>query len=262
MVPLVSYDQGRKLDAVGLFDPMMAYHKDDKMGWSALRLRKDHELWRDSAALFQVVHDAPAKRPECFDWLQSQVERGALRRAQRYDVSVFGLCSDQAKVFFWRHDRMPLPLAYLDDKDLVDSLDNALERADAIARGVHDAVRLLATTLLAPTVGSPDKKRVRAFVQTLAPERLYWSRLEVPFRGLLLRLADHAGDGDGQQRAVADWVCRTLRPTALSSFEDTAGRLDQSARLLRAVARARQKLHADLARLTADHREVLHAPTA
>ena len=81
---------------------MMAYRKDEKAGWRALRLSEDRELWRDSAALFQMAKDGPAKWPECFDWLQVQVDEGLLRRGQRYDFSVFGLCTDKAKVHFWR----------------------------------------------------------------------------------------------------------------------------------------------------------------
>src|SRR5262249_49732064 len=107
-VASVSYGQGRKLGAPELFDPMMAYRKDEKAGWRALRLSIHKELWRDSASLLQLPGHASEKRPDCFDWLQKQVSRGVLRRQQRYDLSVFGLCTNQAKVFFWRHERMPL----------------------------------------------------------------------------------------------------------------------------------------------------------
>ena len=155
VIPFVSYDQGRKLEAPELFDPMMAYRKDEKAGWRALRLSEDRELWRDSAALFQMTKDGPAKRPECFDWLQVQVDEGLLRRGQRYDFAVFGLCTDKAKVHFWRHDRLPLPLAYLEENsDLVDHLGRALEAAEDVAGVLRDSIRLLATAVLAPRQGA------------------------------------------------------------------------------------------------------------
>ena len=99
-------------------------------------------------------------------------------------------------------------------------------------------------------------------MNSLAPERPYWPRLEVPFRLLVVALADAAGDLDGLARAVAVWVCDTLRPAALDCFERAAGSLDQSARLLRAVAQSRQALRAGLSRLTAPFREVTHAGDA
>jgi hypothetical protein len=240
---------------------MMAYRKDDKAGWRALRLSEDRELWRDCAAVFQIRQDGPAKRPECFDWLQVQVEEGLLRRSQRYDFAAFGLCTHQAKVHFWRQDRMPLPLAYLDDKDLVDALGQALGAAEAVAGVLRDSVRLLATAVLAPAGGPADRDRVRALVNSLAPERPYWPQLEVPFRRLVVTLAEAAGDHDALARAVAVWVREALRLTAVACFEQTAGQLDQSARLLRAAARSRHALHAGLTRLTAPFREVTRAAT-
>jgi CRISPR system Cascade subunit CasA len=262
VVSLVSYAQGMKLEAPELFDPMMAYRRDEKAGWRALRLSEDRELWRDSAALFQIAKDGPSKRPECFDWLQAQVNEGFLSRRQRYDFAVFGLCTDKAKVHFWRHERMPLPLAYLDDADLVKSLGDTLASAEDAARALRDSVHDLATTVLAPAGGRPDKDRVRAFVNSLAPERPYWPRLEVPFRRLVVTLAEAAGDPDTQGRTVAGWACGTLRSAAFDCFEQVAGSLDQSARLLRAVAKARQTLRAELGRLLAPFREVTHAPSA
>jgi CRISPR system Cascade subunit CasA len=257
----VSYAQGRKLEAPGLFDPMMAYRKDEKKGWLALRLSENRELWRDSAALFQVATRDPGKRPECFDWLQACVEEGVLRCRQRYDFSAFGLCTDQAKVHFWRHDRLPLPLAYLDDVDLLRNLGEALDVAEKGAIVLRGSVRHLAGSFLAPG-GNPDRDRVQKVVESLAPEWLYWSALEVPFRRLMVRLADEAGDTDRLQRAVANWACETVAPRVNESFEQMAGRLDQSARLLRAVALARQKLAADLGQLAGPYREVLNAQSA
>jgi CRISPR system Cascade subunit CasA len=260
VVRRVSYAQGRKLDAPGLLDPMMAYTVDKKLGMRPLRLQEDRALWRDSAALFQASGRDTGKRPGCFDWLQRQL--GLVGRGRLYDLAVFGLCNDQAKVHFWSQERMPLPVAYLDDVDLVGELSRALRETEAADRALHAGLRRLAGLALAPGGQSPDKDRVRTFVVSLGAGPLYWSALDVPFRHFFVDLAGHAGDLDALQRSVAQWVCETVAPHALRSFDRVTGALDRTARLLRAVAEARAQLQTDLARLQFPHREVLRETTA
>src|SRR5262249_21613362 len=154
-----------------------------------------------------------------------------LSTGQRFDFAVFGLCSDRAKLSFWRHDRMPLPLAYLNQEELVAGLKQALEQAEETAKALVGSVRLLSSAGLAPT-WQADRKRVQSMVKHLAPDRLYWSRLEIPFREFLVRLADNP---DKQERIIAQWVTEELYCHAGTAFELTAGNLDQTARMLRAV---------------------------
>jgi CRISPR system Cascade subunit CasA len=260
VVRQASYAQGRKLEAPGMFDPQMPYRKGKQEGWRALRLNEDRALWRDSTALFRAAGDDD-RRPGCLEWL-CQLERHGVPLRQCYDLAAIGLCTDKAKVHFWRHERMPLPVRYLDDIDLVKSLETALTEAEEVARELHDGVRRLAAENLAPAGGSPDRDRVRHFIDSLAPERLYWSRLEVPFRGFFRRLADQAGDPERQWGAVCRWVREDLWKQAHFAFEQTAGRLDQSPRLLRAVSLARREFRRRLAARTNPYREEEHEQPA
>jgi CRISPR system Cascade subunit CasA len=255
IVRRVSYAQGRKLEAPSLMDPMMAYRRDKSRGWQPLRLSEHKELWRDSGALFQLTPDDQGKRPGCFNWLARLVADGILSPAQHYDFAVYGLCSDQAKINFWRHDRMPLPLAYLNDGDLVTALQQALKLAEEGGRVLRRSVWHLATLILAPNGQSPDTDRVRSVVDNLAPDRLYWSRLEIPFRQFLVRLAERP---DAREQEVARWVKGELSRQAWQAFEQTAGALDHSARMLRAVVQARQRLHSGLSSLLEPYQEILH----
>jgi CRISPR system Cascade subunit CasA len=255
VVRSVSYAQGRQFEAPGVFDPMMAYCKDEKQGWRPLRLSEHKELWRDSAALFQLDATGQHKRPDCFNWLARLVEGGVLTAAQRLDFAVFGLCSDRAKVNFWRHDRMPLPLAYLNDEMLVASLQQALTRAEEVAKVLRKCVWDMATLVLSPDKKSVDADRVQDVVDSLAPDRLYWSRLEIPFRRFLVGLAE---EPDHQEQAVANWVRLELCRQARQAFEQTAGAWDHSARLLRAVTCSRRQLTAGLGTIARAYEEGLH----
>lgn len=259
VVRRVFYAQGRKLDAPNLTDPAMAYRKDENLGWRAIRLSDHRELWRDSGALFQLTGNGQGKRPDCFNWLARLVADGALLSSQRYDFAVYGLCSDKAKVNFWRADRMPLPLAYLNDAELVSHLQQALQQAEDVGKALREAVWRAASLALAPTTGKADKDRVSDLVESLAPGRLYWSRLEVPFRQFMVRLAS---SGEAADAEVARWVCEVLAREARAAFEGTVGRMDHSARVLRAVTGGRFRLGAGLNTITGPYLEVLHEQTA
>lgn len=254
-VSRVFYAQGRKFDPPpGFLEPNMSYKRGDD-GDRPLRFSEDRDLWRDSSALFQFAETDQFIGPLCFRHLQILVQQGVLSRSHRYDVATIGLCTDKAKVSFWRRDRLPLPLAYLDDIDLVGSLKSALSLADDVGKLVRRAAWQTAATLLSNGQTSPDKQRVADLVDSLAPDRLYWSRLEIPFRQLL---ADLPGDCDHQERAIAHWTCETLRRQAEAAFDETAGDLNRSARELRAVTLGRQMLQRDLYSVIKPHQEKLH----
>jgi CRISPR system Cascade subunit CasA len=261
VVRQASYAQGRRLEAPEMFDPQMAYRRSKEQGWRALRLDEDRALWRDSTALFRAAGDDD-RRPGCLEWLYQLEQYGAVPPWQCYDLAAIGLCTDKAKVHFWRHERMPLPIHYLDDIDLLKNLETALSEADEVERVLRDGVRRLATEALAPAGGNPDRDRVSNFVDALVPERLYWSRLEIPFLQFFRDLANHAGDVERQQAEVCRWVRQHLATQARLAFEQTAGRLDQSPRLLRAVALARRQFRGRLAARTNLYEEEAHEQTA
>src|SRR5581483_9803486 len=79
-----------------------------------LGFREDRALWRDSLALSESQGEAAA-RPKIFGWLSLLSQKGAVKRSEPLSVDALGLAADRAKLLFWRHDRVVLPLAYLDD---------------------------------------------------------------------------------------------------------------------------------------------------
>jgi CRISPR system Cascade subunit CasA len=225
VVRRVSYAQGRKSTApLGFFDPMMAYRRDKKDGDRPLRFSEFRELWRDSAALFQFGETGQFKGPTCLETLRS-LPGEVLPRAGRYRVSAFGLCTDKAKVNFWRQESLPLPLAYLDQPQLVEQLKRALSMADQVAGKALRAAAWAAAAqrLTANAEQKPDTDRVQAMVKALAPERLYWSRLELPFREFLGQLP---GEETHQEDCIRAWFTKKLRTESRQAYEQTFGRHD------------------------------------
>ena len=254
IVRRVSYAQGRKLEIpAGFFDPMTAYfRRDQKDEFQAVRFNGYRDLWRDSTALFRVSekHQTFDRAPTCLHTLLAFELQEELSRSARYRVSVFGLCTDKAKVNFWRHESLPFPLAYLDNPQLVESLKQALELAESVARkAIWPAVRAAAASRLTVTSDqSPDGTRVGQLIDSLGTERLYWSRLELPFREFIVTLAANVGQRDVR---VRDWYTDILRTAASEAFDQTVGQFD-GGRDLKAVNAGQRVLFRNLKQIERD----------
>jgi CRISPR system Cascade subunit CasA len=229
----------RAKDAKGKQDP-----------WPPLGFRVGKDLWRDSHALFQTVAEA-CQRPRTIHWLGELRQAGHLSGKQ-LQLDVAGMSADRAKIYFWRHESLPLPLAYLDKPELVEALKHGLTLAESVA---SDALRpaawaATASWLTAHPEMKPDPDRVRNIVDSFAPERLYWSRLERPFRELLVALAIDSAD---LAACVSSWYWDTLHSTAKDAFDDSIGRID-GGRDLKAVNIGRGRLFSHLKKIRNDNR--------
>jgi CRISPR system Cascade subunit CasA len=139
-------------------------------------------------------------------------------------------------VALWRHERLPLPTAYLTNDDLLQKLAEALKLGEDAAGRLSSAVWVLA-----------EKALLRAFVDSLAAERPYWAALDVPFRGLMVDLAD-AWTRDEEHVPMRAWAT-AVRDAASKAFGSVARSLETSARGLRAAAEARGRFEASLNQL-------------
>ena len=232
---------GRNLKSHGnLFDPAVAYRKDVKAAWFGLRFRENRVLWRDSTSLLRVASEEN-RPPQITQWLSLLVKRKVVEKSSIYRVDAYGLGSNQAKIDFWRHERLPLPLAYFADELLVEDLQTALKEGEEVRKVLRYALRGFARDMLAPE-GNPDKDAVTNLVDHLGAERLYWSRLETQFYYLLRELPN------ARNEALDTWA-DTLRYTCWDCFEEATRDLDGSARTLRSIVEARQRLGSGLKRI-------------
>jgi len=226
-------------------DPMKHYRQDKKRGPLVTRFREHRALWRDSAALLQL-RDAAYIPPRAFDWLSELVDRGYLDKTQTRRYLGLGMAADQARVDFYRAERMPLPLAYLRGQELVGYLQEAVDMAERAGRQLWGATRSLAILLLSP--GSdleggrrPAREDLDSMTNQWAVDRRYWSRLEIPFLETLQTLP-----GEPEQSLDA-WRSTLLR-AARGAFGAVADNLGHDPRALKAVVRASGQLAAGLAK--------------
>lgn len=243
-------------------ETMLAFRKAEKAGpgqdpWPAITFQEGRALWRDSLALLQSLQayrpgDRECARPRLLDWLAELVAEGTLSPAQTLPLTVTGLGVDRAKIFFWRQERLPLPLAYLADPDLVDQLRAGLGLAEAVGSAVEGSVWLLAKLLLAPEsddseARQPDKNDVRRLADSLAAGRRYWPHLEASFGRLVEGLAQaRLGAAEATADPLRDWAT-AVQAAGRGALAEIANSLDASARALKAVARAQRTLSYRLA---------------
>ncbi len=215
-------------------DPLMAHlwrktAKAHENPWPALRLSEARSLWRDSLALLGSLPEH-TRRPAVVDQLAQMVGTEVPESAV-YEVAVLGLCSSQAKVFFWRHERQPLPLAYLDSPELVLALADCLQNAEDAYQALRQGLWRLGNELLAPGEREPDRRALDQRLSAFPAASLYWSRLEPGFRRLVVRLARHPDEADA---ICARWRAE-VEATAWRAFDDSADSLQPNARALRAI---------------------------
>lgn len=231
-------------------ETMIAFRKNAEAArgqepWVAVGFRENRAVWRDSLALFRSLSDG-RQRPRTATWLAELVDEGALDRAQTLPLDLGGLLTDRANVVLWRHERLPMPLAYLANPALLDALTRALRLAEAVLQVLRQGVRSLARLLLAPTSDDPDARQppvsvVQARIDNFGAERRYWSRLEIPFKSLLVDLAADEAIVEGEPvyggETLPRWAEEVGR-TAWLAFAEAAFGGGTSARALKAAADA------------------------
>ncbi|MBI4336997.1 MAG: type I-E CRISPR-associated protein Cse1/CasA [Chloroflexi bacterium] len=250
-------------------ETMVAFRRVDKPTkgqdpWPPVSFQEERALWRDSLSLFQSVEEQQA-RPRTLNWLNDLVSEGALGLSQTLQMDLLGLRTNPApgktaQVIFWRHERLPLPLAYLEDKnkDLLDKLREALQMAEEVGKALWSSVNLLAKLIVIPNwdqLSEVDRRRqegiskkdIGDLVDSLAPERAYWPQLETPFKQLLVGLSQDKNEVEKDVfeygvKTLPQWA-ETVRRAAWDAFDGATRSLDTTARALKAVSLAQRQFN-------------------
>ena len=99
-------------------------------------------------------------RPAVFDWVANVAAHPEARASglgPYFTFSAFGLATDigkAASVTFWRHERLPLPLAYLSDPDTRGRLAEAIVYVERVGRDLRESTWTLARTMFEPLDGN------------------------------------------------------------------------------------------------------------
>ncbi len=248
--------QNLKLADQGVQDPFKCYRRYEKRGWVALSLREEKALWRDSHSLMELSTESHA-RPAVFDWVANVAAHPEARASglgPYFTFSAFGLATDigkAASVTFWRHERLPLQLAYLSDPDMRGRLAEAIVYAERVGRDLRESTWTLARTMFEPLDGDGKQGRsddANRLVEELATHRLYWPALDSPFIELMREIPETKPED--RELRLMKWR-KLVRRIARASLDQVTRELDISARAFRAVAQGQRtfmgKIRAGLA---------------
>ncbi len=241
---------GAQMDRAEVLEPQFAYRKNTGKGsrpggepWLPVRFLADRVLWRDSTALLATAGEAlplPDRSelsPKAVRLLSTLALDGAVPLSSRLRASLCGICSDQAKINFWRQEHMPVPVAYLREPDLVSYLGQAVRQSERAASALRFALQ--PGELARAADGQPEEEFGDGVVASALTS--YWPRLEDPF----LRLLE---DLPNESEATERWLAE-VRGAARAAFDYAVQGWGATARSLRLVTRARGRLEAVLSGL-------------
>jgi len=234
-------------------DPFKCYREDKERGLTPLPVDPEKALWRDSHTLFQKT-DQSKRRPEVFNFLadiEMARRRGEINAQAAYAFAIYGFATEpppkSASVRMWARERLPLPLHYLIEPQLVEELRFALGLADDVSAALHQSILTLAKLLAAPlsddrNARQPDRNDVRNIANSFSAHEFYWARLDQPFKKLLTDLPKDfqpkSGDtAQSSDAAMTEWV-GTLQRTVRAALDNAVNSLSGSAHDLKASAKA------------------------
>ncbi|MBV9281875.1 MAG: type I-E CRISPR-associated protein Cse1/CasA, partial [Chloroflexi bacterium] len=232
------------------FEQMVAYRmvpdaKPPQNPWPPIGFERDRVVWRDSSALVQSV--APEgklrgqRRPRTLDALGNRILDDDEDATNALPIDLFGINLDQFNVLFWRHERLPVPPAYLRDAHLHEGLQRALRVAEDSARSLNAATRRLAELLLSRDPHRrPDPKTAAALAESMGVGRRYWARLGDHFTRFL-QAQPAAGVA-----ALGTWADE-VRAAARAAFGEVSAGQAGDGWSLRAVVEAERELNIGLA---------------
>lgn len=249
-------------------DPFKCYFVGEEEGLQPRPVNPNKALWRDSHVLFQQV-DQSKRRPETFNFLarvETTRRRGEIEAKPAYSLAVFGFATEPppkaASVMLWSHERLPLPLVYLTEPQLAESVRLALKLADEIHKHLRESIRLMAKLLIAPLSNDPQArqpkpKEVNDRAKEFGSEEFYWARLEPAFKKLLTDLpqdqrANQVAEDLPDTQATTEWA-RVLLETARAAVSKTINGLSGSARELKAGAEAERRFNGLMSQIRKAH---------
>lgn len=229
-------------------DPFKQYTKA-KEGWKYLPFREDKSLWRDSHTLLKRNKPDEIHPPKTFEWLSLillQTDCLEYKHIYRYMALGAGVHYKDAKIYFYRQENMPLPLAYLADDELVAKLTDAITNAEQVKSLLWRATSTLARNLISPSVDEkggrqPDQNDVSKLMKHIGAEASYWSRLETPFMLFVETLPNDPS-------AMENWK-ETLQQTAWEALANAERMAGESTKALKAAVKARGVLAYGLKKL-------------
>jgi CRISPR system Cascade subunit CasA len=255
LVQKMVISKGLELDASVVLDPMKHYRIDKKDGYKVLRFFEEKALWRDSSTLFKVHNSTTTRPTRNFSWLANLSLEGKVDKHSAYKFMALGMATEngRAKIEFYRHENMPMPLSYLTDETLADKLKEALLYAEETKSVLWQATSTMANIFIAPASDlkggrRPDPADVAKLLKHWSAESNYWAKLETAFMQFI---QDLPNDSPSDSSVMERWK-EILQQTARQAFSGAERLAGESTNALKAAVKGRGVLTYKLKELFAE----------
>ncbi len=221
-------------------DPMKVYVDDDHRGRKMMYLTESKALWRDSST-FLDIKSQKVHVPLALRWISDLVYENDLPTSLTLRLMSVGLVvENQSKIVLHRLERMPLPIQFLSDQDLVAVIKQEIALAESVQSKIYFATNTLAKLILSQQADlsegrEPLKEDVKGLMMHWKWEQAYWPKLELPFFTLIQELAN------GNSEATKTWR-ETLIRTAWSTLDSSIRFAGDNTSALKAAVQARREL--------------------
>jgi CRISPR system Cascade subunit CasA len=234
---------GQGLSAESPRDPMVAYRRHDKFGWSPIGIDVARAFWRSADALFETARSDTAtfERPRTID-LVSTPEAIDVVGDVMYDVELLGISAEKSRVDTVRVERVQARGKCFSDPDAGAATKDALTFSKNTVAALRSSTTTYARVALSPGDRSPDSAAVRALADSLGVEPAAWSAIGEAFESFLRDLSS-------SPEPALDKFRLRVRDIATGIFQGVTERADNTGRWLKARALAERSLLANLPKL-------------
>ncbi|MGQ9706883.1 MAG: type I-E CRISPR-associated protein Cse1/CasA [bacterium] len=192
-----------------------------------IRFNAERALWRDIHSILKIrVEGGMGERaPKQVNNLSKIIPFNELKKERILRFNAYGLCTDKAKVHFWRCETLPIPVAYLKNQELVDSLKQCLYMAEGVSDKLKSATKMFLSII-------SNERESKIIFEHFNPLPFFWSALEPKFYETMYRIAElETPDTETIER---EWALNVYY-TALDALNTTVNSFDFSATTLKAT---------------------------
>ncbi len=224
-------------------DPMVAYRRHDKFGWSPIGIDVNRAFWRSADALFETARTDTTRfeRPRTID-LVATPEAVDVLGDTMYDIELLGISAEKSRVDAVRVERVQARGRCFSDPDAGAAARDALSFSNEAIVALRSSMAMYARIALSPGDRNPDSTAVRALADSFGVAPAAWSAVGEAFEPFLR-------DVSGGPESALDTFKRRVADIATDIFRGVTARADSTGRWLKARALAERYLLANLPRL-------------
>ncbi len=205
--------QGEKLSDDWYEDPQKIYVLNDKNKRIPLQLRSDRKVWRDAESLLRLNKKGNNYiSPKAVNWISSLAERNIIPFSKKYNMEIYGLDSNRAKVDSWHRSYIPLPLNFLKDQKLVNNVKSFIDKCEEVEKILVDTVKYFIKAYFFPEKESLNKNqwnKVKEYLGGLQIRIQYWNMIESYFYKFIEEIAQEP-DYQEQLKINTKWITKKV----------------------------------------------------